>query len=120
MILAILTAIAATRMSGFAGDADRTATATTVRELQKAIDCYHGEHGTHPSAAMLQPQLTQYTDLLGQVDDARSEQFRFGPYLKSTPPIHPGPQAGIALLWKASAADAQWVYDEAAGEVRRK
>jgi type II secretory pathway pseudopilin PulG len=117
MIIAILGAIAATRMSRFAAEAERNATTATVRELQKAIDTYHVEHGAHPAAATLGPQLTRYTDPAGNVSDVRSDTFQFGPYLKATPPLYPGP-AGTALLWKPTSAAAKWVYDEATGEVR--
>ena len=118
MIIAILGAIAATRMSRFAGDAEQGATAATVGQLQKAIDSYHAEHGgSYPAAAMLGPQLTQFTDDAGNPSPTRSGGFQFGPYLKAMPPLYPGP-AGTALLWKGDAAAARWVYVEATGEVR--
>lgn len=117
MIIAVLAAIAATRMSRLVGESDRNATAATVIELQKAVDRYYGEHGEYPNAADLGPQLTQYTDAAGNVSATRSAAHPFGPYVKATPPIHPGP-AGTALLWKPAAADAKWVYDPSVGQVR--
>ena len=119
MIIAILGAIAATRMARVTGDADAQATAATVAELQKAIDRYHGEHGKYPAAADLGPQLTRYTDANGNVAAARSAEFQYGPYMKATPPIYPGP-AGVALLWKKNLSAAKWVYNESTGEVRPK
>ena len=117
MIIAILGAIAATRLSRMTDDPDAQSTAATLVELQKAVDRYHGEHGRYPAAAALESQLTQFTDSEGNVSASRSPVFRFGPYLKKAPPIHPG-RAGVALLWRKSLAAAKWVYDEASGEVR--
>ena len=119
MIIAILGSIAATRMARVTEDAGDHAQAATVVELQKAIDRYHGEHGEYPRAVDLAVQLTQYTDPKGNVAAARSAAFRFGPYLKAAPPIHPGPN-GVALLWKETLSSAKWVYDEATGDVRMK
>ena len=87
--------------------------------LQEAFARQPTHRPMRDAAADLAARLTQYTDANGNVAAARSAVFRFGPYLKSTPPIYPGP-AGVALLWKKSLSSAKWVYDEATGDVRMK
>ena len=119
LIIAILGAIAATRMSQVTDSAGEHAEAATLVELQKAVDRYHGEHGKYPAAANLKAQLTTYTDADGNAAAARSAEFRYGPYLKAAPPIYPGP-AGVALRWKKNLSAAKWVYHESTGEVRQQ
>lgn len=123
-IIAIIGAIAIPRMSrGAAGAAD-SALVADLAVLRNAVELYAAEHnGDFPDADAFEEQLTQFTNAAGDVSATKTEEYLFGPYVRSIPSLPVGSNSGEDGVADAStatlgAAGAGWYYNETTGEVQ--
>jgi prepilin-type N-terminal cleavage/methylation domain-containing protein len=130
VIIGVIAAIAVPRISrGGRGAAD-SAVRANLAVLRNAIDMYAVEHNnTFPaqdnSATTFVDQLTNKTDIDGNVGSAAGTHV-YGPYMrKGLPPLSVGPNKGASGISIAtsgptvdeSATDIGWVYNSATGEI---
>ena len=125
-ILAIVAAIVVPRFSSAAHITRENTLKDDLRYLRTQIGVYKATHQDFPpgyqNGAMLQPvdqtfiaQMTQFTDVAGNVSATSSATFQYGPYLMKMPP---NPLTGlttikIALNPAAMIPDNStgWIYD---------
>ncbi len=140
IILAILAAIVVPQFIASTQDAKEAAVDTNLRNMRAAIDLYYQQHDEYPSAngdgtnAADTPdafisQMTQYTDLDGDVSPTKDATHIYGPYLRrSTLPKDPiMGNATLVIVPPASAGtlpvppDAGdvggWKFDNQAGQI---
>lgn len=98
VIIAIIGAIAIPRMSRGAAGASESALSGDLAVLRNAIDLYATEHqGDFPgddggtfNEQLFVDQLTQFTDLSGNVNSEKDNTHIYGPYLRKIPPLPVG------------------------------
>ena len=93
VIIGIIGAIAIPRMSRGAAGASDGALKANLSVLRNAIDLYAAEHGNkYPDDnTTIVDQLTQKTNIAGEVDGDGTGPWIYGPYLRSIPPLPVGP-----------------------------
>jgi hypothetical protein len=89
-----------------------------TKMLQHQIEVYAADHGRFPSARSIDQQLTQYTSREGFVSPGRGEQYPFGPYLYTIPPVPVGYRAGQRGIAAEDGPSVGWLYDENTGRIR--
>lgn len=129
VIIGILAAIAIPRLSRGAVGASQSAVVANMATIRHALSIYYIEHNNTypkgPAGTDVINQLTQYSDISGNVQLTKDTTFRFGPYLASMPPCPVGENAGSAniLISAASpptpvvAGGEGWVYNITTGEL---
>jgi type II secretory pathway pseudopilin PulG len=117
VIIGIIAAISVRRLSRHADQAGANGTAADVNVLQLAIERYRAEHGTYPTQAAVEDQLTKYTDVYGTVSPTPTAPYIYGPYVRRIPPVPSGPAVGRTKFGPAPAADVGWVYTASTGDV---
>jgi len=118
-IIAILAAIGIPRMSRGARGASDSALTGDLATLRNAIDLYAAEHtGAFPTAADINTQLTQYTNISGVVSASKDTTHIYGPYMRSIPPLPVGGKKGCSKISDANAADVGWIYTVTDGTIK--
>ena len=138
LIIGILAAIAIPKVAHSTMNASDNSARMSVTVVRDAIDLYQAQrNGTWPGAAgdgtnaagtqqAFQNQLTQYSNLAGEVSTTKSPAYPFGPYLrKGFPKPGVGPlsadndvklvNAGTPLVGEAAPTEA-WKFDYTTGE----
>lgn len=118
-IIAILAAIGIPRMSRGAKGASDSALTGDLATLRNAIDLYAAEHtGAFPTAANINTQLTQYTNISGAVSATKTTTHIYGPYMRSIPPLPVGGKKGSSTIADANAAGVGWIYTVTDGSIK--
>ena len=118
-IIAILAAIGIPRMSRGARGASDSALSGDLAVLRNAVDLYAAEHGgAFPTAALINTQLTQYTDASGAVVAVKDGTHIYGPYLRTVPPLPVGAKKGKSLIADLDGTDVGWLYTELTGVIK--
>jgi general secretion pathway protein G len=117
LIIAILAAIAARRLSRHSEQAATNAVGQDTSTLQTAVEAYRAEHGAYLAADKIVDQLTKYTDVFGNVSPTRGTPYIYGPYVRNIPPLPVGPARGSNKIAAAPAADVGWVFDAVTGAI---
>ena len=138
VIIGVIAAIAVPRISGGAAASDESALKADLTALRNVIDRYAAEHGgTFPgaaadgiggtvnSAAAFVNQLTNFSNIQGQVSLTQDPAYRFGPYLRRVPPLPVGDNRdSVDVAIDASnsppvvtTGSEGWVYNPLTGEI---
>jgi prepilin-type N-terminal cleavage/methylation domain-containing protein len=124
VIIGLIASMAIPRLSrGSKGAAEGTLRGD-LKTMRNAIELFRAEHqGLLPSKKeQFVAQMTQYTDIAGNVNDTRTAEFCFGPYLRSAPPLPVGKYAGDSRVADGGKPgdknDGGWWYDEDTGDIR--
>jgi len=127
VIIGIIAAIAVPRLSRGSGGAADSALTRDLDVMRTAIELFATEHkGLLPSDEIVN-ELTQYTDVLGEVSEAKDAGHVFGPYLRQVPPMPVGPRKGKTGVHICTAAgntpaqgpaDRAWWYNTKTGDLR--
>lgn len=97
-IIAIVAGIAVTRYTSGSGAAEANALAKTLQNVRNAIERFYAEHQKYPgfnpsngspNGTWFVDQLTQYSDIEGNVSRTPSPTFLYGPYLREPFPANP-------------------------------
>ncbi|MCC7292055.1 MAG: prepilin-type N-terminal cleavage/methylation domain-containing protein [Phycisphaerales bacterium] len=113
VILGILAAIAAPRVSRAAGDAERNTLDSTLTTVRKAIDVYYAEHGRYPGylvsdgspdGTAFVKQMTLFTDEPGNTNGTYGAPFTYGPYLREPFPVNPFNELDTVAVIRADAS----------------
>jgi len=122
VLLGILAAIVIPNLNGLPRMARETNLKENLSKIRVHIQVYRNEHGDFPTADKLGEQLTKCTNFAGDVADARSDDYHYGPYIEQMPP---NPISGAATVRAASGpeesgpsgdADGGWWYNETTGQ----
>ena len=118
VIIGIIGAIAIPRMSRGAEGANDSALTANLTVLRNAIDLYATEHGgTYPVVGTIANQLTQYTDINGNVSATKTGAYIYGPYLRSVPALPVGARKTSTNIAASDAAGVGWIYDASTGSI---
>lgn len=125
VIIGIIAAIAIPRMSRGAAGANDSALSGNLSVLRKAIDLYQAEHdGTYPPLATFADVLTKRTNSAGTVQPTPGtddDQYPFGPYLRSIPPLPvASTNKGQTAVHAGALGTASygWKYDVVTGSIQ--
>lgn len=118
VIIGIIGAIAIPRMSRGASGAADSALVADLAVLRNAIDLYEAEHqGDYPALATFTTQLTQYTDIDGDVSATKDTTHVYGPYLRAVPALKVGSNKGDNTVAASAGGTEGWLYDEDTGDI---
>ena len=118
VIIGIIGAIAIPRLSRGAEGAGDSALKGDLAVFRSAIDLYATEHnGTYPSASDIADQLTQYTDISGDVSSTKTTTHVYGPYMRAIPALKVGDETGSTDIAAAPGSDVGWVYAASTGTI---
>ena len=111
IVVAVITAIAIPRLSRGAEGANSAKLKQDLAVLNKALDVYAAEHnGLYPTVADVQAQLTQHTDIDGNVSATPTATHVYGPYLRAMPPTPGGKYPGSTTIAFADGPGVGWLY----------
>lgn len=120
-VLGILGAMVAGRFGQTADQARDAAQKVDVNTVKAAIARYQADHGgASPAFNTLASQLTNPTNYAGRIGAAKTDEYRFGPYLPKMPDvtIHRASGSGGSDLVVATADGAPiWYYSESSGRL---
>lgn len=121
VILAIIGAIVLAQYSGVMAQANQANIRENLAKVRAQIQIYRNQHSGYPLAADFAAQITQYTDISGNVVATRDSSHPYGPYMERMPanPVtnYTTVRAGSGSF-SAPASNAGWWYDEDTGEFR--
>ncbi|MEZ6319389.1 MAG: prepilin-type N-terminal cleavage/methylation domain-containing protein [Phycisphaerales bacterium] len=118
VIIGIIGAIAIPRMSRGASGAADSALVADLAVLRNAIDLYEAEHqGLYPTETGFESELTQYTDIAGDVSASKDTTHVYGPYLRAVPALKVGSNKGDNTVSGTSGGTEGWLYDEDTGDI---
>jgi general secretion pathway protein G len=118
VIIGVIAAIAIPRMQNVGRQTGVSALRMNLKEMRRAIDHYHAEHGAYPLLAKLTDQLTKYTDISGNVSATGDATFMYGPYIKAIPEVTVGGYAGRKKVAAVDGPAIGWTYNETTGEFK--
>ncbi|MDO6460693.1 type II secretion system protein [Granulosicoccaceae sp. 1_MG-2023] len=135
IILAVLASVAVPQFSSSTDDAKEAALDSTLAELRTAIELYYHQHGEYPGAnsdgsngpnsqGAFVSQLTRYTDDDGLAFDTKSDDNKYGPYLKKlSMPANPIDGKSVVTINTSGALNATgdgsggWWFDTVSGKL---
>lgn len=125
VIIGVIAAIAVPRISRGARGAGESALRGDLAALRNAIDLYAAEHsGNFPTAGAFEAEVTTYSDDVGGTSTTKTAVFKFGPYLRSLPPLPVagagaiiGGKKGDTAVAATDGAGVGWIYTEASGTI---
>ena len=121
LIVVIILGILATIIIGLFQNSTKDAAANSLkdnlRNVRGQLQLYLAQHGTYPSLASFETQMTQYTDDTGGVSPTRTATHIYGPYILAMPPQPCGTNKGKTTVTSSSGYTAGygWGYDPATG-----
>jgi general secretion pathway protein G len=121
IILAILGAIVLAQYTNVMAQANQSNIRENLAKIRAQIQIYRQQHTGYPSGAGFIAQVTQYTDLDGNVVATRDGSHPYGPYLERMPvnPITNYMTVRAATSdFAAPNSNAGWWYNENTGEIR--
>ena len=118
VIIGVISAIAIPRLSRGAEGADESKLKQDLAVLNKALELYAVEQGgEYPSEANGPAQLTQYTDVNGNVSATKVAPYVYGPYLRDAPSATGGARPGAKGMGTADAPGIGWLYSKTHGRI---
>jgi prepilin-type N-terminal cleavage/methylation domain-containing protein len=132
IIISILSAIAAPRISGASTSARANTLLATLANVNEATQLYYAEHGRYPGHVpnsntpdgdWFHRQMLEYSDQAGNTQDSLGYPYIFGPYLRVPFPKNPFNQLDTVrvVLTKAESVplgSSGWIAVLATGEFR--
>ncbi|MFG0329059.1 MAG: type II secretion system protein [Phycisphaerales bacterium] len=122
IIMGVLVAIAIPRLSRGAEGTAATALQSDLSALRRAIELYRYEHnGLIPeNDSKFIDQMTQFTDIDGDISPVKTATHIYGPYLATMPALPVGENKGSREVrdgGKPGDGDDGWFYDKDTGEI---
>ena len=135
-IIGVLGAIAVPRLTSVAESAPLTAYKADLVAIQNAVERYAAEYlGKLPDSDHFVLQLTQFTDIHGNVSPVKTTTHLYGPYLRRMPEVYVGPrinqgdladanlsegiaQNEVAIRSTKTTKETVWLYNPLTGQVR--
>lgn len=136
-IIGVIGAIAVPRLSTVSADAPMAVHKADLATLQNAVELYTAEHvGKMPDKILFAQQLTQFTDIHGNVSPVRTSTHLYGPYIRKIPEMLASPRvtsdemadtnltataaADEVLITTMSNKTTAWLYNTKTGRMRVK
>ncbi|HEX8914938.1 MAG TPA: prepilin-type N-terminal cleavage/methylation domain-containing protein [Humisphaera sp.] len=117
-IIAVIATLVAVRMSRQIDRANDAADDSDTSAIQHAIELYNAEHAAYPSASRFSSQLARYTDASGNVSNAKSTTYQYGPYLRNEPAVGSVTVLGSLAIFRRKQNGTLWVYNALDGSVK--
>ncbi len=125
VIIGVIAAIAVPRISRGARGAGESAHRGDLAALRNCIDLYAAEHGgSFPGAGTFDLEVTTYTNDTGGTNATKTVEFKYGPYLRSLPPLPvagagaiSGGKKGDTAVAASDALGVGWIYTVASGTI---
>jgi general secretion pathway protein G len=119
VILGVLATVIIGLFNNTTSDASTGALKDDLRGIRSALQIYYAQHGSYPTLASFEAQMTKYSDASGATASAATTTFTFGPYLLHMPALPVGSNRGITTLTGTSYADGfGWQYDQTTGSFK--
>jgi general secretion pathway protein G len=120
IILGILASIVVAQFTNVRGSTSDTALKDNLRWMRSAVLLYQAEHGSLPTLASFEGQMTGYTNLSGTANATKdATNYKFGAYMLALPQVPVGPDKGsTGVTGPTYAAGFGWQYDQSTGAVR--
>jgi general secretion pathway protein G len=121
LIVVIILGILATIIIGLFTNSTRDAAANSLRDnlrnMRSQLQLYLAQHGSYPSLATFDAQMTQYTDTDGTTSATKTSTHIYGPYILQLPPMPVGVEKGKTTITSASSYTTGfgWGYDPTTG-----
>jgi general secretion pathway protein G len=118
VILGILATVVIGVFANASGDASAKALKEDLRAVRAQLQFYIAQHGSYPTVATFEQQMTTYTDRDGNTSTARNPAHPFGPYLMSVPQMPVGTEKGKGSVTDGTAyvPGYGWRYDSSSGQ----
>jgi len=124
IILGILAAIVIPQFTQASTEARLSNLKTNLQTVRSQLLLYATQHRDTPPGALFATQLTQWTDISGDVTTSADATHTFGPYLQSIP-MNPISNlnsvrivTGATTVFAAPTTDGAWWYNSTNGEFR--
>ncbi len=86
--------------------------------MRSAILLYQAEHGSFPTLASFEGEMTEYTDGAGAVSTAKDSTHKYGAYMLNLPQLPVGAQSGqTGVTGTTYATGYGWQYDQSTGSL---
>ncbi len=121
IILGILAGIVIPNITGVTTISREANLKENLSKIRAHIQVYRNQHADFPTGADFGAQMTKHTNFTGGTSDARSDVYRFGPYIEQMPPNPITSTAAIrtstnpAEAFPPGDADGGWWYNEVTG-----
>src|SRR5688572_20761469 len=98
LILGILAGVVIGQFANTTRDTGLTSLKDNLRAMRSALQIYLAEHGSFPTVAGFDAQMTQYSDSAGNTSATRTATHKFGPYILQMPALPVGVNKGAATV----------------------
>ena len=120
LIVVIILGILATIIIGLFQNGTKDAAAASLkdnlRNMRSQLQLYVAQHGSYPSVATFEQQMTQYTDYDGNVSATRTATHVYGPYIINMPVLPVGVNKGkTSVTGLTYTAGFGWGYEPTSG-----
>jgi prepilin-type N-terminal cleavage/methylation domain-containing protein len=116
IILGILATIIIGLFSNSTKDASANSLKDNLRNVRSQLQLYLAQHGSYPSLASFETQMTQYTDDTGATSPTKTATHIYGPYILAMPPQPCGSNKGMTTVTTTTyTAGFGWGYDPTTG-----
>jgi len=118
VILGILATVVIGVFANASGDASAKALKEDLRTVRAQLQFYLAQHGSYPTVATFEQQMTAYTDRDGNTSTAPNAAHPFGPYLQTVPRMPLGTEKGKESVTDGTAyvPGFGWRYDSTSGQ----
>ena len=120
LIVVIILGILATIIIGLFQNSTKDAAANSLkdnlRNMRSQLQLYIAQHGSYPTIAAFNAQMTQYSDDTGATSPTKTATHVYGPYILEMPNLPVGTNKGKSTVTSMTYAPGfGWGYDPATG-----
>ncbi len=119
IILGILAAIVIPQFTNASTQARQSNLSTQLQSLQQTIALYQLQHNNQLPTLLTTgwTQLTEYTDINGNVSATTSSTYAYGPYLNTTPVNPLTASANASTIAADPSSSPGWVFNATTGKI---
>lgn len=117
IILGILATIVIGVFANSSADASAKALQDDLRTIRGQLQVYAAQHGTYPTVADFDDQMTHYSDVSGNTATSKDPSYPYGPYIMSIPSMPTGTEKGKNTITTGASyvPGFAWRYDSTNG-----
>jgi general secretion pathway protein G len=114
VILGIMAALVVPQFTSAAAMSRENSIKMSLNRIRQQLEVYKEQHGSYPSLALFEVQMTGATDANGNAVPLGTPDS-FGPYIQRVPP---NPNTGGDTVGDGAVGSSDWYYNETTGEIR--